>query len=136
MKKILKLLILLNVFLCANLFASKSLYLSYSKIPTNIYKNQKFEGQKIEIPKSDYEGNVWLLHFFIILLLITYAIPAKVDITNSLPSFLQTTYFFKIVLLLVYFESIEFFENKFINRSNFFRHGAFLLIVYLCIFLW
>lgn len=43
MKKILKLLILLNVFLCANLFASKSLYLSYSKIPTNVYKNQKFE---------------------------------------------------------------------------------------------
>ena len=43
MLKILKLLILLNIFLCVNLFASKSLYLSYNKIPTNIYKNQKFE---------------------------------------------------------------------------------------------
>ena len=43
MLKILKLLILLNIFLCINLFASKSLYLSYNKIPTNIYKNQKFE---------------------------------------------------------------------------------------------
>lgn len=96
-----------------------------------IYKNQKFEGKKIEIPKSDYEGNVWLLHFFIILLLITYAIPAKVDITNSLPSFLQTTYFFKIVLLLVYFESIEFFENKFINRSNFFIFTCILSVLLL-----
>ena len=43
MRKILKLFILLNVFLCVNLFASKNLYLSYNKIPTNIYKNQKFE---------------------------------------------------------------------------------------------
>jgi hypothetical protein len=43
MKKILKLVILLNIFLCVNLFASKNLYLSYNKIPTNVYKNQKFE---------------------------------------------------------------------------------------------
>ena len=43
MKKILKLVILLNIFLCVNLFAAKNLYISYSKVPTNIYKNQKFE---------------------------------------------------------------------------------------------
>ena len=43
MEKILKLTILLNLFLCINLFASKNLYLSYNKIPTNVYKNQKFE---------------------------------------------------------------------------------------------
>ena len=43
MKRILKLAILLNIFLCINLFASKNLYLSYNKIPTNVYKNQKFE---------------------------------------------------------------------------------------------
>ena len=43
MRKILKLLVLLNLFLCVNLSASKNLYLSYTKIPTNIYKNQKFE---------------------------------------------------------------------------------------------
>lgn len=43
MKKILKLVILLNIFLCVNLFAAKNLYLSYNKIPTNVYKNQKFE---------------------------------------------------------------------------------------------
>ena len=43
MEKILKLVILLNLFLCINLFASKNLYLSYNKIPTNVYKNQKFE---------------------------------------------------------------------------------------------
>ncbi len=43
MNKILKLIILLNIFICANLFASKNLYLSYSKVPTNVYKNQKFE---------------------------------------------------------------------------------------------
>ena len=43
MNKILKLIILLNIFLCVNLFASKNLYLSYSKVPTNVYKNQKFE---------------------------------------------------------------------------------------------
>ena len=43
MKKILKLFLLLSIFLCVNLFASKNLYLSYNKIPTNIYKNQKFE---------------------------------------------------------------------------------------------
>ena len=55
MKKILKLLILLNVFLCANLFASKSLYLSYSKIPTNIYKNQKLEALITEIQELLYE---------------------------------------------------------------------------------
>lgn len=43
MKRILKLVILLNIILCVNLFASKNLYLSYNKIPTNVYKNQKFE---------------------------------------------------------------------------------------------
>lgn len=43
MKEILKLVILLNIFLCVNLFASKNLYLSYNKIPTSVYKNQKFE---------------------------------------------------------------------------------------------
>jgi hypothetical protein len=43
MKKILKLFLLLSIFLCVNLFASKNLYLSYTKIPTNVYKNQKIE---------------------------------------------------------------------------------------------
>lgn len=43
MKKILKLFLLLNIFLCVNLFASKNLYLSYTKVPTNVYKNQKIE---------------------------------------------------------------------------------------------
>ncbi|MDD2886655.1 MAG: hypothetical protein PHY66_02545 [Aliarcobacter sp.] len=43
MKKILKFAILLNMFLCINLFAAKNLYISYNKIPTNVYKNQKFE---------------------------------------------------------------------------------------------
>jgi hypothetical protein len=43
MKKILQLIFLLNIFLCTTLFASKNLYLSYTKVPTNVYKNQKFE---------------------------------------------------------------------------------------------
>jgi len=43
MKKSFYLIILLNVFLCTSLFASKNLYLSYSKIPTQVYKNQKIE---------------------------------------------------------------------------------------------
>lgn len=43
MKKTFLLIILLNIFLSINLFAAKNLYLSYKKIPTSIYKNQKFE---------------------------------------------------------------------------------------------
>jgi hypothetical protein len=43
MSRILQLIFLLNIFLCTNLFASKNLYLSFSKVPTNVYKNQKFE---------------------------------------------------------------------------------------------
>uniref|UniRef100_UPI004047A59D hypothetical protein n=1 Tax=Aliarcobacter sp. TaxID=2321116 RepID=UPI004047A59D len=43
MKKIISLIILLNIFLCTSLFASKNLYLSYKKIPNQVYKNQKIE---------------------------------------------------------------------------------------------
>jgi hypothetical protein len=43
MKKILTLIILFNIFLCTNLFAAKNLYVSYKKIPTTVYKNQRFE---------------------------------------------------------------------------------------------
>lgn len=43
MKKTFLLIILLNIFLSINLFAAKNLYLSYKKIPTSVYKNQKFE---------------------------------------------------------------------------------------------
>lgn len=43
MKKTFYLIILLNIFLCTSLFASKSLYLSYNKIPSQAYTNQKIE---------------------------------------------------------------------------------------------
>ena len=43
MKKRYLLIILLNLFLSIDLFAAKNLYLSYNKIPDNVYKNQKFE---------------------------------------------------------------------------------------------
>ena len=43
MKKTFILIILLNIFLSINLFAAKNLYLSYKKIPNNVYKNEKFE---------------------------------------------------------------------------------------------
>ena len=43
MKKTFLLIILFNIFLSINLFAAKNLYLSYKKIPNNVYKNQKFE---------------------------------------------------------------------------------------------
>ncbi|AXK48175.1 hypothetical protein CRU87_01280 [Aliarcobacter trophiarum LMG 25534] len=43
MRKSLLFFIALCSFFTANLFAAKNLYLSYTKIPTNIYKNQKFE---------------------------------------------------------------------------------------------
>ena len=48
MKKRYLLIILLNLFLSIDLFAAKNLYISYSKIPDSVYKNQKFEvaGQK------------------------------------------------------------------------------------------
>ncbi|QKF60124.1 hypothetical protein ACN2EN_10895 [Aliarcobacter lanthieri] len=42
MKKILLLLTVFSIF-AINLFGAKNLYLSYTKIPTNIHKNQKFE---------------------------------------------------------------------------------------------
>ena len=57
MKKFLKLVIFLNLFLCINLFAAKSLYLSYNKIPTNVYKGQKFEVVvKALITTNDFDG--------------------------------------------------------------------------------
>ncbi|NCB10044.1 MAG: SH3 domain-containing protein [Erysipelotrichia bacterium] len=43
MKKTFITILLFNIFLSLNLFAAKNLYLSYKKIPTNVYKNQKFE---------------------------------------------------------------------------------------------
>jgi hypothetical protein len=43
MKKAFYLIILLNIFLSINLFAAKNLYLSYKKIPNQVYKNQKIE---------------------------------------------------------------------------------------------
>ena len=43
MKKTFYLIILLNIFLSINLFAAKNLYLSYKKIPNQVYKNQKIE---------------------------------------------------------------------------------------------
>ena len=43
MKRIIYLIILLNIFLSINLFAAKNLYLSYKKIPDQVYKNQKIE---------------------------------------------------------------------------------------------
>lgn len=43
MKKTFIIILLFNIFLSLNLFAAKNLYLSYKKIPTNVYKNQKFE---------------------------------------------------------------------------------------------
>lgn len=42
MKRVL-LVILLSIFFCLDLFASKNLYLSYTKTPNSVYKNQKFE---------------------------------------------------------------------------------------------
>ena len=43
MKKLFYLIILLNIFLSINLFAAKNLYLSYKKVPNQVYKNQKIE---------------------------------------------------------------------------------------------
>ena len=43
MKKSISLFIFFSIFFSINLFAAKNLYLSYTKTPTNIYKNQKFE---------------------------------------------------------------------------------------------
>lgn len=43
MKRLFYLIILLNIFLSINLFAAKNLYLSYKKIPNQVYKNQKIE---------------------------------------------------------------------------------------------
>ena len=43
MKKILTLIILFNIFLCTNVFAAKNLYISYKKVPSQVYKNQRFE---------------------------------------------------------------------------------------------
>ena len=43
MKKVSILFLILVTFCSINLFAAKNLYLSYTKTPTNIYKNQKFE---------------------------------------------------------------------------------------------
>lgn len=43
MKRILSLIILLNIILSVNLFAAKNLYVSYKEIPKQVYKNQKFE---------------------------------------------------------------------------------------------
>ena len=43
MKKILSLIILVNIILSINLFAAKNLYVSYKEIPKQVYKNQKFE---------------------------------------------------------------------------------------------
>ena len=43
MKKILPLIILINILLSINLFAAKNLYVSYKEIPKQVYKNQKFE---------------------------------------------------------------------------------------------
>ena len=42
MKRVL-LVIFLSIFFCLDLFASKNLYLSYTKTPNSVYKNQKFE---------------------------------------------------------------------------------------------
>lgn len=43
MKKTFLFILLFNILLSVNLFAAKNLYLSYKKIPSNVYKNQKFE---------------------------------------------------------------------------------------------
>ena len=43
MKKLLSLIILVNILLSINLFAAKNLYVSYKQIPKQVYKNQKFE---------------------------------------------------------------------------------------------
>lgn len=43
MKKLLSLIILINILLSVNLFASKNVYLSYKEAPKKVYKNQKFE---------------------------------------------------------------------------------------------
>lgn len=43
MKKILSLIILVNILLSINLFAAKNLYVSYKQTPKQVYKNQKFE---------------------------------------------------------------------------------------------
>ena len=57
MKRVLKLLLLINILLSINLFAAKNLYLSYNKIPTNLYKNQKFEVTiKALITTNDFDS--------------------------------------------------------------------------------
>ena len=43
MKRIIYLIILLNIVLSINLFAAKNLYLSHKIIPDQVYKNQKIE---------------------------------------------------------------------------------------------
>jgi len=43
MKKILSIIILTNILLSINLFAAKNLYVSFKKIPKQVYKNQRFE---------------------------------------------------------------------------------------------
>lgn len=43
MKKIISILIFINLLFCVNLFAAKNLYLSYKSVPKNVYKNQRFE---------------------------------------------------------------------------------------------
>jgi len=43
MKKILSLIILVNILFSINLFAAKNLYVSYKDIPKQVYKNQRFE---------------------------------------------------------------------------------------------
>lgn len=43
MKKLLSIIILLNIFLCVNLDAAKVLYVSYKSVPSKVYKNQNFE---------------------------------------------------------------------------------------------
>jgi hypothetical protein len=63
MKKILPLIILINIFLFENLFASKNLYLSYKEQPKVVYENQRFEVViKALITTNDFDSivtNFW-----------------------------------------------------------------------------
>ena len=55
MKKLL-ILILVNIFLTINLYAAKNIYLSYLKVPKQVYNNQRFEvviKALITIPSSN-----------------------------------------------------------------------------------
>jgi hypothetical protein len=93
MKRILKLAILLNIFLCINLFAAKNLYLSYNKIPTNVYKGQKFEVVvKALITTNDFDG-----------LTSTFSNSSNITILNSKNSWkkvaedtYENSYYFKV----------------------------------------